>query len=306
MYYKILYSFVWLVSLLPLRVLYWISDFIYVLVYYVVKYRRDVVHNNLVSALPERSKDEIKAIEKKFYAFFADYIVETLKLCTISKCEMCKRVEFVGVNEMVNELHRTDKKFGFIYLAHYGNWEWVSSMALHIHAADVNVKSGQIYHPLRNAAFDRLFLKMRGRFGGDNIAMKETLRYILRKRQKNEPAIIGFIADQAPKWSSIHHWTDFLHHNTPVFTGTEQIAKQVDALLFYCHVERPSRGHYRCTITEITDNAKSHPDFELTDAYFARLAETINQEPALWLWSHKRWKRTYEEFLERQKMGLHG
>ena len=198
------------------------------------------------------------------------------------------------------------KKFGFIYLAHYGNWEWVSSMALHIHAADANVKSGQIYHPLRNAAFDRLFLKMRGRFDGDNIAMKETLRYILRKRQKNEPAIIGFIADQAPKWSSIHHWIDFLHHNTPVFTGTEQIAKQVDALLFYCHVERPSRGHYRCTITEITDNAKSHPDFELTDAYFARLAETINQEPALWLWSHKRWKRTYEEFLERQKMGLHG
>ena len=92
MYYKILYSFVWLVSLLPLRVLYWISDFIYVLVYHVVKYRRDVVHNNLMSALPERSKDEIKAIEKKFYAFFADYIVETLKLCTISKREMCSRV----------------------------------------------------------------------------------------------------------------------------------------------------------------------------------------------------------------------
>lgn len=166
MYYKILYSFVWLVSLLPLRVLYWISDIIYVLVYYVVKYRREVVHNNLTSAFPERSSDEIKAIEKKFYAFFSDYIVETLKLCTISEREISKRVEFVGVDEMVNELHRSGKKFGFIFLAHYGNWEWVSSLALHIHAADGNVKSGQIYHPLRSAAFDRLFFENAWTFWG--------------------------------------------------------------------------------------------------------------------------------------------
>lgn len=301
MQYQLLYGFVWLMSLLPLRVLYVLSDVIYFLIYYVVKYRRQVVHANLTSAFPEKSEAEICKIEKKFYSFFADYIVETIKLCTISRKEIRRRMEFVGVEEMVDGLDSSHKNFAFIYLAHYCNWEWVSSLALWIHDVDAKVAAGQIYHPLKNASFDRLFLKMRGQFDGDNIGMKETLRYILRKRNQHVPTIIGFIADQAPKWNSIHHWTDFLHHKTPVFTGTEQIAKQVDALVYYAHVERVKRGYYRCTITKVTDDAKSWSDYDLTDAYFAHLASTIQIEPAYWLWSHKRWKRTYEEYLERQK-----
>lgn len=301
MRYNLLYSFVWLVSKLPLRILYLLSDAIYFLIYFVVKYRRQVVHDNLVSAFPEKSIEEIKEIEKKFYSFFSDYIVETIKLCTISEKEIRRRIRFEGVEDMVKELNSTHKGFAFIYLAHYGNWEWVSSLALSIHDVNANVVAGQIYHPLKNPSFDRLFLKMRGKFGGDNIAMKETLRYILRKRNQGVPTIIGFIADQAPKWNSIHHWTGFLNHKTPVFTGTEQIAKQVDALVYYCHVERLKRGYYRCTITKVTDDAKSWQDYDLTDAYFAHLATTIKSEPSYWLWSHKRWKRTYEEYLDRQK-----
>lgn len=301
MTYKILYSFVWLLSLLPMRLLYGLSDFIFLLTFHVVKYRRDVVRDNLHTALPERSEDELQKIEKDFYHFFSDYIVETIKLCSISKKEMYRRMEFVGVKEMVEMLHEKQKNFAFIYLAHYGNWEWVSSLSHHIHDVDPHVIGAQIYHPLRNKAFDRLFLKMRGRFEGQSIGMKETLRFVVRNLRAKQPTIIGFIADQAPKWNSIHHWTPFLHHQTPVFTGTEQIGKQVDALIFYAHMERPRRGYYRCTISLISDEAKAHPDYDLTDIYFQMLERSIQQAPALWLWTHKRWKRTYEEYVQRQK-----
>lgn len=301
MTYNLLYGFVWLISLLPLGVLYLLSDFIFFLTYHVVKYRRKVVYDNLHSALPERTEEELRKIEKDFYHFFADYIVETIKLCSISKKEMYRRMQFEGVEEMVKMLQEKEKNFAFIYLAHYGNWEWVSSLSSHIHDVNASVVGAQIYHPLRNKAFDRLFLKMRSRFDGENVGMKETLRYVVRHLRAKQPTIIGFIADQAPKWNSIHHWTTFLHHNTPVFTGTEQIGKQVDALIFYAHMERPKRGYYRCKISLVADDIKQRPNFELTDIYFQMLEKSIQQSPAIWLWSHKRWKRTYEEYLKRKQ-----
>ena len=298
--YNLIYGLVWSLSKLPFCVLYVIADVIYFLAYYVARYRRKVVRDNLTSAFPNRSVEEIKKIERNFYHFFADYIVETIKLLTISEKQMMERMEMTGVSEMIDYLKEHNKTFGFIYLAHYGNWEWVSSLAKRIHNVDSNISTGQIYHPLRNKHFNRLFLFLRNRFEGENIAMKETLRYIINKKRSNEMTIIGFIADQAPKWNSIHHWTDFLNHKTPVFTGTEQIAKQVDAALFYGDVERVSRGHYKLTITPMTSEPKAVPDYDITDEYFRLLEATIEARPAIWLWSHKRWKRTYEEFLERQ------
>lgn len=299
MAYYILYSTVWLISLLPLKVLYILSDGIFVIVFHIIKYRRQVVLNNLRSSFPDKSNNEIRKIEKDFYHFFADYIVETIKLCSISKKQMYKRMQFEGVEDMIATLHAKQKNFAFIYLAHYGNWEWISSLTSHIYDIDSSVVGGQIYHPLRNKAFDRLFLYMRSRFKSKNIGMKETLRFILRNRRDKKPTIIGFIADQAPKWNSIHHWTEFLHHNTPVFIGTEQIGKQVDALIYYAHVERPKRGYYRCKLSLIADNAASYPDYELTDIYFKTLEKSIQHNPSLWLWTHKRWKRTYEEYVQR-------
>lgn len=278
-----------------------LSDGIYYLTYYVVKYRRQVVHSNLQSSFPNLSEKEILRIEKDFYSFFCDYIVETIKLCSISQKEIYKRVKFEGVEEMVNALQQKGKNFAFIYLSHYGNWEWISSLGKHIHEVNPQVTAGQIYHPLRNKYFNRLFLEIRSRFEAENISMKETLRYIVNKKRTNTPTIIGFIADQAPKWNSIHHWTDFLHHYTPVFIGTEQLAKQVDALVYYAHVERVRRGHYRCKITLMTDEAKNFENYALTDKYFELLEQTIQSSPSIWLWSHKRWKRTYDEYLQRQK-----
>ncbi len=301
MQYRILYNVVRLLSWLPLRVLYMVADALYLLVYYVVRYRRGIVRKNLASAFPEMGRSEIVRTEKRFYRFFADYIVETIKLCTISEREMRRRVTFEGVDEMVRTITDGKKDFAFLYLAHYGNWEWVASLGKHVSDRDPRIAMGQIYHPLRNRAFDRLFLHIRSRFGAVNVPMKETLRYVVRNSRSHTPTIIGFIADQAPKWNSIHHWTDFLNHRTPVFTGTEQIARRVDAALFYLHLERPRRGYYKCVISKITDDVRGCPENEPTDTYFRLLSESIKARPEIWLWSHDRWKRTYEEYLKRKE-----
>jgi KDO2-lipid IV(A) lauroyltransferase len=194
-------------------------------------------------------------------------------------------------------MEKEDKNFCFVYLGHYCNWEWIASLP---YWCPDDVKCGQIYHPLYNKAFDRLFLRLRNQFGGECIAMKETLRRIIEMKRAKQKCIIGFISDQAPKWNSIHHWCDFLHRETPVFIGTERIGKQVDALIYYADVKRTRRGYYLCEFKPLTHRPKEVPDYELTDRFTHLLEEMIKERPDFWLWSHKRWKRTKEEWLRRQ------
>ena len=299
--YYLLYPLVWLVSCMPFKVLYLISDFLYVLVYKVIKYRYAVIDDNLRKSFPEKPEVEIKEIIRQYYAFFCDYLVETMKLCTMSGKQMKERMEFVGVEEMVQALDQEKKQFAFIYLAHYGNWEWISSLSARVIDVNPEITGGHIYHPLRNEAFNRLFLKMRSRFKGINIPMKETLRFIMTQKRLHKKTIIGFIADQLPKWENMHHWTTFLNHDTSFFIGAERIAKQVDAALYYVDVERVKRGYYQVRFRLMTLHPKEFPDYELTDQYARLLEESICRQPAYWLWTHKRWKRTKEEWLKRQQ-----
>ncbi len=287
-------------SLLPLCILYRFSDVLYYLLYYGIRYRKNMVKTNLRKSFPEKSAKELTRIEKEFYAFLCDYMVETIKLFSISERQLKRRMQFEGVEEMVQALEKENKQFGFIYLGHYGNWEWVSSLTARVHDVNPKIIGGQIYHPLSNKVFDRIFKKVRGKSGGENIPMKDTLRRIVYWKRNGKKAIIGFISDQTPKWNCIHHWTDFFHRKTPVFTGTERIGKQVDALIFYADMERIKRGYYRCRITRMTDDIQQHPDYELTDWYIHRLEQTIKKAPAFWLWSHNRWKRTLEELESRR------
>lgn len=291
--YNLSFALWYLLSLLPLQVLYRVSDILYYPLYYVVRYRRQVVRQNLTGSFPEKSEKEIIRIEKEFYAWFCDYVVETVKQMSMSKHQMMRRMTFSGVDDIVKAMDQEDKKFCFVYLGHYGNWEWIASLPYWVSA---DVKCGQIYHPLRNKSVDRLFLRLRNQFGGVCIPMKETLRKIIEMRRNNQKAIIGFISDQAPKWNSIHHWCDFFHRETPVFIGTEKIGKQVDALIYYAEVTRPKRGHYHCAFKPLAHCAKQVPDYELTDRFTQLLQEMITNDPSCWLWTHKRWKRTKEEW----------
>ncbi len=292
---NVLYYIVWgifyLLSLLPFRVLYILSDLTYLLLYYLIGYRRKVVRKNLVTSFPEKSLSEIVQIEKKFYSNLCDYFFETLKMASMSEKEIKRRMKFEGFDQI-----QADARQGHsvsVYLSHTFNWEWVSSLPLHME--DKSVVFGQIYHVLRNKTFDRLFLKLRGRFGAVSISKENTLRKVMEYNRQNCRFVIGFIADQIPKWQSTHHWVNFLHQETAVFTGTEKIAKKLKCTTYYMTMVKEKRGYYLCKIEPLVKDPSVMPDFELTDLYFQRLSETLHQHPELWLWSHNRWKRSRKQ-----------
>ena len=290
----LLYGLLYLLSLLPLWVLYGLSDFFYLVIYRLLGYRRAVVRKNFATSFPEKSQDELRQMERQFYHWFCDLLVETLKLLSMSPEQLRRRMVFKGT-ELVDQVVAEGRSCA-VYLGHYGNWEWITSLPLWV---SPKAQCGQIYHPLENAEFDRLTLRIRQRFGAECISMENAARTIVNYKRQGQPVVIGYIADQVPFWKSIHHWLDFLHHDTPVLTGTERIARMVDHAVFYMDVRCVRRGYYEAEFKLITLEPKKMAEFQLTDIYFSHLEQTIQRAPAYWLWSHNRWKRTHEEFLKR-------
>lgn len=288
--YGLLYAF----SLLPLRLLYLFSDGIYFLIFHVVHYRRRVVWKNLTESFPEKKEQELRRIEKGFYHWFCDYLVESIKLFSISEEEIKRRMVFKET-ELVDECVSSGQSCA-IYLGHYCNWEWVTSLPFWI---SPKAQCGQIYHPLENACMDKMFLAIRQRFGAVSIPMAESIRRIIAYRQKGIPTVVGYISDQKPFWFNIHHWCDFLHHDTPVLSGTERIARKLDQAVFYLEVSRTRRGYYEAEFKLITREPKQYAENEITDKYFQMLEHSICEHPECWLWTHDRWKRTREEFNDR-------
>ena len=285
-------------AMLPFKVLYFLSDVIYLLVYYVARYRRKVVRKNLVNSFPEKTIKEIVLIEKEFYAWFCDLFVETIKLRSISNKQMSRRMTFDGLDEVYRHMEENGQTLCFAYLGHYCNWEWVTSLPLwtkdKLHCA-------QIYHPLENETMDRLFIENRGKFGSESIAMSDTLRRIVSLRKEGKKTIIGFIADQTPHWNSIHLWIDFLNQETPVFTGAERIAKQTNACLCYIDIERKKRGYYNAHFKLMKiDSDVSTSEYPITETYMRLMEESIKKSSPYWLWSHNRWKR--KRFLADRKV----
>lgn len=296
--YYIVYFWMYLHALLPFRALYILSDILYVFVYKIIRYRLKVVRRNLKASFPEKTDRERTKIEKEFYHHFCDYFVETLKLLHISDEEMQKRMQFENV-ELVSDLMK-DGNSVLMYLGHYCNWEWVTSITLEFKGED-NRNLGEIYKPLRNKAIDEIFLKIRGRFGSLAIPKNDTLRTIVKLRREKKQIIIGFMADQTPSVRNIHYWTNFLNQDTPVFTGVERIAKQTDFAVTYLDVRKVKRGHYVGIVRLIADSPKDEPEFKITENYVRAMEKTILRNPAYWLWTHKRWKRTREEVAEAQR-----
>lgn len=286
---------VWcLFSLLPLRIHYIISDFLFWLLYKVIGYRRRVVWKNLSASFPEKSEAELKEIERGFYHFLCDYFVETVKMMTISKKEIKRRIVYKGIKDL-DEVIESGQSIA-LYLGHYCNWEWVTSMPLWV---TPKVQCGQIYHPLENKYFDKLLLRSRERLSSLCISMQDTLREVVRYKREGQPIMIGYISDQAPNWVNIHHWVDFMNQDTPVFTGTERIVKKMNHAVFYVDMRRIKRGYYEAEFKLMTRDPKELEDFKLTDMYFDMLEKSIRRAPEFWLWSHNRWKRTRKEFNER-------
>ena len=287
----------WLLSLLPLRVLYVLSDFFYLIVGRLVGYRHKVIWRNLTTSFPEKTEEELRRIERGFYHSFCDYVVETVKMMTMSKREMLRRMEFRGTEEMRKWL--SEGRSGCIFLGHMFNWEWITSLPYWL---PEGVQCCQLYHPIENDCVDRLFKMARERRSALCIPMQESLRKILQFKRDSHTIVAGYIADQVPMWRNIHHWLPFLNHDTPVFTGSERIARHTNQVCWYGDVRRVSRGHYVVELKLISDHPTEEPEFAITDRYFQLLEENIRRQPDLWLWSHNRWKRTHEEFDRRFKV----
>ncbi|MBR3915976.1 MAG: lysophospholipid acyltransferase family protein [Bacteroidaceae bacterium] len=298
--YYITLFFLFIVNKLPFFLLYILSDLLYFVVYYVARYRRKVVRENLVNSFPSKSLKEIKSIEKKFYHRLCDFFMETVKLYGIGEKEARKRMEFVGMDKMQRSID--DGHSCVVYMGHMFNWEYMNSVSLYFDLEKVFV--GEIYHPLRNIRFDELMRRVRGQFGAEPVPMKNTLRRIMQAEKEGKRFVVGFVADQLPKWEGIKHWVDFLNQDTPVFVGTEKIAQRSHAAVYYAWIERVKRGYYRVHAECLAEDASLLPEFGTTELYYKRLEANINKYPELWLWTHKRWKRTREAFEEREKRRL--
>ena len=296
--YYIIYGLVYLLSILPFWVLYGLADFLFIIIYYVARYRRKIVRKNLCNSFPEKSEKEIKSIERKFYRWFCDYLFETFKLLSISDKNLLKHIDFVGLEGLEDAFDRGQDCATI--LGHYCNWEWLSATGLG-YKRHPEAITGLIYHRLRSKAMDRLFLKLRNAHKGFCVKKAYTLRTVVRLKKENKRYLFGYISDQTPKWDNIHLWLDFLNQDTPVFTGGERIMRMMDNAVFYVDMRRTKRGHYVANFIPITLHAKQTDEFFIVRQFFSMLEQSIRREPQFYLWTHNRWKRTREEYEMRMK-----
>ncbi len=283
----IVYGLVRLISYLPFPVLYVFSDIVYFFVCYILRYRRKVITDNLKNSFPEKSDEEIHKIRKEFYSHFCDTFIETIKLWTINEEEMKKRCKFL--NPEIFDRYKEQNKNVITILGHYGNWEWLTSFAIW---RDANYLP--VYKPLHNQVFDQMFLKIRKRFGAIPVAKDDTLRTMIRYRNEKKLSATVLIGDQTPKKKSISYWTKFLNQDTAILIGTERIAKKLDQAVVFIKMNKIKRGYYEVDLIPLFDNPKETAEFEISEKHTRVLEDIIKENPAYWLWSHKRWKHKKE------------
>ena len=283
--YSLLYAVAYLHALLPFKVLYILSDILYLMVYHVVRYRRKLVRKNLKNAFPEKSEKSIRKIEKKFYRHLCDYFVETVKTLRLTDEEVRKRMKFENP-EIINRLGSKGKSC-ILSLGHYGNWEWVPSIGLYLMPG---METGLIYKKLHSSTFNCLFLKIRSRFCANPIEMRSAFRQMIRFRNEGRTMVAGFLTDQRPSPRQDQYWTTFLNQDTPVQTGMEKIARHLGSSIVYLDIEKVKRGYYSGKFFVITPDASEETECTVMERYIRKLEETTMREPAYYLWSHDRWK----------------
>ena len=274
--------FLYLLSLLPFRCLYLLADFLFLVLYHITKYRRKVVQDNLLSSFPEKLQMEREAIEKKYYKFLADLIVETVKAISISQKEVIKRM--ASPNPEIIDEYLSKGRNVVIVTGHYCNWELA---ALRVSMETVN-KRFIVYKPQSNLVFNNFFNNTRGRFGATLIAMKETFRKLIQHR--NEPTVSILLSDQTPAKSEAVYFTPFLNRPAAVFLGIEKLSKAMDAVVVFCKIEPLKRGYYKGTLIPLVEEPKATEPYEITTLHVNYLEKMIRERPEYWLWSHRRWK----------------
>lgn len=281
--YYLLRASTWVIQLFPLKFHYLISDLIFYIAYYLVRYRRNVVYTNLSNSFPEKSKNERNEIARKFYRHFCDSFIETLYFDRISEKEIKKRLTLL--NQEIIETILAEGRPVILALGHYNNWEWNCSWPLNSHHPGY-----VIYKKLTNKSFDLFYYNMRARFGITPLERADTYRQLMADQNNNKASASAFLMDQTPRKHEIQYWTIFLNQDTPVLTGTEKVARKLDAAVIFCHIRKLKRGYNRLEFSVIAERAKETAPFEITEKATRMIEAMIIQRPELWLWSHKRWK----------------
>ena len=285
---RILYCLLKPLAMLPLGVLYVLSDAVFVILYYIIRYRRKIVDDNLAQCFPQKSGKERRSIRRRFYRNFADYIFETIKLLHISDSEMKRRMTFEGVDE-IDRIVASGRDVA-VYFSHCGNWEWAPSVTLHSHADPASTCFCQVYRPLRDKTFDALMLRVRSRFGSVSLPKSTVLRRLLDMRRRGLLTVTGFMSDQKPSHGDPTLPLLFLGRPTAFITGTETLARKLKMGAVYWDMYKVRRGHYHVVTRLIADDVAATVQGEVTCIYASMLQETIERNPSIWLWSHKRWK----------------
>ena len=273
---------IYLISLLPWRVMYALSHVMYLVIYRLLSYRVKVVRENLTNALPERDTRELRQIEDRFYRYFCDLILETIKTLTISPRDIEKHIKIVDMSAFDPYFEKGQSVV--IAMGHWGNWELAGSKFSQMDGHQLYV----IYHPMANPYFDRLLYHMRTRLGNKLYAMKETFRRMVADRK--ELTATAFIADQTPSNPDGAYWTSFMHQDTPVFTGMAKISKALQYPVIYISMNRLKQGLYELSAEVLVDDPANSEENDITEAYIRRLELDIRKCPEIWLWTHRRWK----------------
>jgi len=284
--YYIVYSIFYLISLLPWKVIYFISDFLYFIAYYLIGYRKEVVMFNLSIAFPEKTEAERKLIAKQFYHQFIDSIVETIKLISISKKELQKR-HSVNINTL-NDLYDSTDKIQII-TGHFFSWE-VANLGVSV---DCKFPFITVYMPLTNKIFEVIIRKMRTKYGTIMVPANE-FRRSFHNYSKNKYSLI-LVADQNPSNPNNAYWLPFFGKMAPFVKGPEKGAKNSNTTILYANVYRVKRGYYKTEIELVTTDPNSFAEGELTKLFVKKIEDSIKQNPSNYLWSHRRWKIEFDE-----------
>jgi KDO2-lipid IV(A) lauroyltransferase len=281
--YIFLYPFIVLISILPFRLLYLVSDLIFLFLFYVLGYRKKVVMQNLSIAFPEKSREELTRIMKKFYRHFIDLFMEMIKTFSISNEEILKRFYLTNPKELDTLMERN--KNVLLMSSHYANFEWLFSLNLR-----VEHNGFAAYKKVKNKYINDYIVRSRSRFNTKLIPTKELISDLDENHQKGIPCVYGMLIDQSPKMTRAFHWTTFFGKEVPVITGTEMLAKKYNYAVIYIETTKVKRGFYETKMEVLTEKPRAIPDFEITDLFMQKLEDHIRKAPEYYFWSHKRFK----------------
>lgn len=286
---KIIYAplgaMLWMMSKTPFAILYLVADMIAFLAYHIIGYRRKLVRRNIADSFPEMNHSDLIKTEKKFYRHLANYFVETIKLKGMSEKQLKRRMKFENT-VLIDNLFKQNKSM-IIYSSHYGNWEWITSVANWCDTKEAAF--AHVYRPLKNRWFDRFFLKLRSTYNV-SIPMKNVFRQLAVWKKSSTLSITGFLSDQKPDFGGQTITENFLGRPTSFISGTEELARKLGMAVLYFDTKIERRGYYSSRVCMITDDASKEPEGFITRKYVENLDATIRRNPFAYLWSHNRWR----------------